>query len=227
MTYYVKDICNYVIDYYNEKDCGVSNLKLQKLLYFIQAYFLVIKNERCFFEDIYAWDFGPVVPEAYRKYVMYGACNIYKKCSERDRIRMRMIDEDDKELINRVLDKFADYSSTQLVTLTQHQRPWMDAYIPYCQEKITVKAIKDFFSEDDSESQNEVDESDKNIIPGDEIVNPHGTTGIVTSLGTDSFGIYANVLWYNSEIKKLTVNQWYLSDASGNVKKTGRHLALV
>ena len=76
--YNVLDVSRYVIDYSNRKEYGISNLKLQKVLYFIQAYFLT--NEKngtpCFRERIEAWDFGPVVPEAYREYRQYGSCNI-------------------------------------------------------------------------------------------------------------------------------------------------------
>ena len=40
MSYKVLDVCKYVIDYSNEKEYGISNLKLQKILYFIQTGFL-------------------------------------------------------------------------------------------------------------------------------------------------------------------------------------------
>ena len=66
MSYKVLDVCRHVINYSNEHDYGISNLKLQKVLYFIQAYFLTKKKDHtpCFDEKIEAWDFGPVVPEA-------------------------------------------------------------------------------------------------------------------------------------------------------------------
>lgn len=40
-TYPVRDVSHYIIVYSNERDYGVSNLKLQKLLYFVQAFFLI------------------------------------------------------------------------------------------------------------------------------------------------------------------------------------------
>lgn len=77
MSYKVLDVCKYVIDYSNEKEYGISNLKLQKILYFIQAYFLIKQPSRCCFDDkIEAWDFGPVVPKAYRKYKQFGSSDI-------------------------------------------------------------------------------------------------------------------------------------------------------
>ena len=52
MSYNVLEICRHVINYSNEKDYGISNLKLQKVLYFIQAYFLISTPDRCFNEKI-------------------------------------------------------------------------------------------------------------------------------------------------------------------------------
>lgn len=74
--YDVLDVCRYVIGYCNANDYPISNLKLQKLLYFIQAYFLTQLGRPCFAEDIEAWDFGPVVPEAYHQYKQFGAGSI-------------------------------------------------------------------------------------------------------------------------------------------------------
>ena len=62
MAYSVIDISKYVVCYSNKKNYGITNLRLQKILYFIQAYFLKIKKEPCFKENMEAWDFGPVVP---------------------------------------------------------------------------------------------------------------------------------------------------------------------
>lgn len=147
MSYKVLDVCKYVIDYSNEKEYGISNLKLQKILYFIQAYFLIKQPSRCCFDDkIEAWDFGPVVPKAYRKYKQFGSSDIptiidFEKSDSND-----CITGDDKNLIKTVIDKFADYSATDLVGLTHNQSPWIDAYIPHMNREITPEAIKEYFN---------------------------------------------------------------------------------
>lgn len=74
--YSAYDVAHYIIQKFNEMNKAISNLKLQKVLYFIQAEFLVDINKPCFFEEIEAWDFGPVVPTVYRKYKIYGSANI-------------------------------------------------------------------------------------------------------------------------------------------------------
>lgn len=50
----------------------ITPLKLQKLLYYAQAWSLVIKSETLFYEDIEAWVHGPVIPPVYRRYKQYG-----------------------------------------------------------------------------------------------------------------------------------------------------------
>ena len=68
IMYDVLLMAKYIIKYCNKSNLPISNLKLQKLLYFIQAAFLVEKGHACFPDEIEAWDFGPVVPAVYYKY---------------------------------------------------------------------------------------------------------------------------------------------------------------
>lgn len=159
--YNVLDICRYVINYSNQKGYGISNLKLQKILYFIQAYFLSYtdSHDPCFSETIEAWDFGPVVPEAYHEYKQYGSGDIPMITSylefDSDNIwdvtRIpyddNIISPADKIIINSVIDKFADYSATDLVSLTHNQAPWKNAYIPRMNNLISNEAIREYFDE--------------------------------------------------------------------------------
>src|SRR5262245_19575381 len=50
----------------------ISNLKMQKLLYYAQAWHLVFFNKPLFKEEIEAWDLGPVVSEAYQEFKSFG-----------------------------------------------------------------------------------------------------------------------------------------------------------
>lgn len=159
MVYNVLDVCRHVINYSNEHDYGISNLKLQKVLYFIQAYFLTNKKDHspCFYERIEAWDFGPVVPKAYHEYKQYGSGDIptvesYILLDTDDIWKIKrvgfkdIIKEGDKQLIDKVIDKFSDYSATDLVSLTHRQSPWIDAYVPYQNNEITINAIREYFN---------------------------------------------------------------------------------
>ena len=56
--YNALDIARYIINYSIDNSYPVSNLKLQKLLYYVQANFLVNKNKQCFYQEILNWDYG-------------------------------------------------------------------------------------------------------------------------------------------------------------------------
>lgn len=157
MSYDVLDVCKYIIDYSNKKDYGISNLKLQKMLYFVQAYFLIVTDQQCFKEKIIAWDFGPVVSEAYKKYKQFGSGDIpttsFIVDVDEDNIwnsRILEYDDDvitrtDKHMIEAVVDKFSDYSATDLVAITHRQAPWKNAYQQGKNTEISPKAIKEYF----------------------------------------------------------------------------------
>lgn len=154
----VLDICRYIINYSNKQGYDISNLKLQKLLYLVQAYFLISSDthEPCFAEEIEAWDFGPVVPEAYHEYKRYGNLDIpcviryYEKGKNNEYIKC-IFDENcisacDREKIRDVVDSFADYTASDLVDLTHGQSPWKDAYAPKKNNIINKKAIERYFA---------------------------------------------------------------------------------
>ena len=73
--YCALDVAKYIIDKCTKERCPISNLQLQKILYYVQRDFLQIGKE-AFMEDIEAWQFGPVVPVVYRQYCGFGALPI-------------------------------------------------------------------------------------------------------------------------------------------------------
>lgn len=62
------DIANYFIWLANETGSFISNLKLQKLVYYAQAWYLALYQTPLFEEDFQAWIHGPAIPELYQKY---------------------------------------------------------------------------------------------------------------------------------------------------------------
>ena len=69
------DIAKYAITYCMTMGTPISNLQLQKILYYLQVYYLK-KGYSLFREEIYAWQHGPVVPEVYYMFCGYGASKI-------------------------------------------------------------------------------------------------------------------------------------------------------
>ena len=65
----VFDVADFFIDIANmSEDDQMTNLKLNKLLYYAQGVFLARTGKPLFDDDIEAWDLGPVVSCIYQKY---------------------------------------------------------------------------------------------------------------------------------------------------------------
>ncbi len=137
-------VADYIVKHSLEKDQPISNLKLQKLLYFVQAQFLVATGRPCFPEDIVAWGCGPMVPESYSVYSKYGSGSIPRVAETRRGI----IAGEDKEMINDIVDRLADYSASQLTTISVRQDHWKLAYVPNRQAIISKESIREFFETD-------------------------------------------------------------------------------
>ena len=147
--YNALSVARHIIDYSHEIEYGISNLKLQKLLYFVQAEFLVSTQDHspCFSDTIEAWDFGPVVPAVYHHYKVYGSAIIPTSNIVQSSLFEQPIAEGDKQLINAVVDKLIGYSASTLVNVTHNQAPWKDAYVRGYNNPISNQAIRAFFED--------------------------------------------------------------------------------
>ena len=143
--YRALNIARYIIERCHSQSRTISNLKLQKILYFVQAEFLVAINRPCFGEEIEAWDFGPVVPEVYQEYKIFGSANIpvFKRG-----VSSITISIDDQKMINGIVDECAKYSASALVDITHRQTPWIEAYNkPGYNNVISKESIRKYFAE--------------------------------------------------------------------------------
>jgi uncharacterized phage-associated protein len=140
--YNALDVSKYVIEYEHAKGRSISNLRLQKLLYFIQAEFLVNKKKPCFDDAIEAWTFGPVIPSVYHTYKFFGSSDIFQEEKE----FRNLITDSDQNTINQILDSCAKYHTARLVSFTHQQAPWIDAYKFYKDSVIAPQAIQQFFA---------------------------------------------------------------------------------
>lgn len=136
------DIAEYIIWYCESKGKPISNLKLQKILYFVQAEFLVARGVPCFENKIEAWDYGPVVPDVYHEYKIFGSNAIFSFSN----MTLEILPQD-KRTINIMVDECNRYSSTDLVDITHRQLPWLEARKRGYNAEITKESIKDFFEE--------------------------------------------------------------------------------
>lgn len=98
----------------------VSNLKLQKLLYYAQGYHLALFGKPLFADDIEAWDLGPVVPDVYRAFKDFGGAAIDAPISE-----PQNVDDTARETLDRVIDGYGQFTATRLAQMTHGEPPWL------------------------------------------------------------------------------------------------------
>lgn len=142
MEYSALSISQYVIEHEWDNNRAVNNLRLQKLLYFIQGYFYICYGEKCFHDKIEAWNFGPVVPIVYYQYSIYGSCIISKK----EIYPTNEITDKHKKAIDFILDKCSVFSNTELREISQNQKPWIDAYAFSFNREISERKMKEYFT---------------------------------------------------------------------------------
>lgn len=156
--YNVIDVASYIIEYSNKIDSPVSNLKLQKLLYYSQAAMLVELGEKCFDSKIMAWEFGPVVVEAYQHYKEYGREAIPNQ-EENKRMKLdgsgrtikiiyessKKLDDITKRIINKVVDSYSTIRNPfELVRKTHMEDPWKETDL---NQEIECEKIRKYYEE--------------------------------------------------------------------------------
>lgn len=141
--YQAKDVAAYIINKQVNEGYPINNLKLQKILYFVQAEFLVTKDEPCFNEVIKAWDFGPVIESVYKAYAVHGGNSIFSPIKSDFGYHIK---NDDRELIDGILDEVKNCSVSYLTDVVHHQTPWIKGR-NRLDRIITNESIEDFFAE--------------------------------------------------------------------------------
>lgn len=117
------DVAKYLLSLVDtDADEGMSNMKLQKLLYYCQGFHLAMTGKRLFSEDIYAWLHGPVVPEVWHEYNQYGA-NVIPYPQGVD---FSKIDAKEKSIIDDVYSLYGQYSAWGLRNMTHDESPWKE-----------------------------------------------------------------------------------------------------
>ncbi len=113
----VHDVAKYILS----KRHPVSAMKLQKLLYYCQAWSLVFDEAPLFKEPIEAWAMGPVVRDAYEIHRGHFSISSWPKGKK------SKLSADQRETVDVVLQFYGDKTAQWLSDLTHSERPWRDA----------------------------------------------------------------------------------------------------
>lgn len=114
------NISRYIVAKSWERERPITNLRLQRLLYFLQALSLVLTGNPAFEDEIKAWASGPVVPTVYYEYSIFGAGCIYDKNDARVTASMA-------KLVDSLFAVTDSYTASELADIAKNQSPWIDA----------------------------------------------------------------------------------------------------
>ena len=134
----VFDIAKFFINKHDECDGdGVSNLKLQKLLYYAKGFYLAINDELLFSDEFEAWNHGPVISRVYHRFKDNGSAIITPDSETPD------FGDQINAFLEEVWSAFGGYSAWKLREMTHEESPWinhekMADRIPDCE-------LKDYF----------------------------------------------------------------------------------
>jgi uncharacterized phage-associated protein len=138
-------IAEYLICFGRDHGDPLTNLKLQKLLYYAQGLFLAKHHRILYREPLQAWVRGPVVYEVWRTY------NHHKWQPILAPVREPILHADVSESIQTLIHDYWDYSAYQLERMTHAESPWLNAREGSASDtpssaQISVSDIYEFFS---------------------------------------------------------------------------------
>lgn len=128
----VDKIANYFIYLSNKEEKeDLTNKKLQKLLYYSQAWNLALSKKELFKENFEAWIHGPAIPSVYKRFKEFGSSPIVIDVDTND---FSGLDRNEKQLLEEVWRVYGKYDAAYLELLTHNEEPWLKArngYLPY------------------------------------------------------------------------------------------------
>ncbi len=120
--YSAMDISNYIIYKCNQENIFINNLKLNKLLYFVQKEHLKKYNRILFIEELLPYRYGASVENVYRVFKYYGRDNINEPID-----KLINIEEESKEIIDSIILKYRNCKSMEMVILSRKEESYKKA----------------------------------------------------------------------------------------------------
>ena len=138
------EVARYIVRFFQEAGDPVTNLKLQKLLYYVQGWSLAINDAPAFNERLEAWVHGPVQPGVYGEYRGYRWNPIDQA------VEWPNLGDELTALTKEVIDAYGNETAWELERRTHTEEPWTLARngIPNDQDsnaEISRDSMKNFF----------------------------------------------------------------------------------
>lgn len=139
MCYAAKDIANKLLVMADRGGELMTNMKLQKMLYYQQGFHLAYFGTPLFTEDIEAWMYGPVVPEVYAAYKEFGRNGLTG-----DADHVVTLEDKEEALFDEVMTVYGRYSAIGLMNMSHEEMPWKTTAVGEG-NVITLDKMMEFF----------------------------------------------------------------------------------
>ncbi|MGL5417819.1 MAG: type II TA system antitoxin MqsA family protein [Clostridium sp.] len=133
-----KNKLNIVTEYLIKECEDVTQLALQKMLYYVQGFSYCFLGNFMFEEDCEAWVHGPVYRDIYIKYKEYR----YDPIKIHNEEKVLELDFSEKVIIDSIIKSFGCYSGKVLERFTHEEKPWREARSDLREEEPSEKIIK-------------------------------------------------------------------------------------
>lgn len=142
IMYSVIDVANKIVANTNaEQGDIISNLKLQKLLYYLQGYTLAFYDRPLFEDDFEAWQYGPVVRSAYFHFNKFGAGAITLP----EGTDIVNFPDALEEVFSQVMREYGQFSAIKLKDMTHDEMPWATVFNVNPQGIINKELLLNYF----------------------------------------------------------------------------------
>lgn len=122
MSYFAATIANAFIDIAIDNGFYLTNIKLQKLVYFAHGWYLAFTGTPLIDDDVQSWKYGPVIQSLHYELKHYGTDPITKKIHTDENIVYK---SEDWNFLCSVYRKYSIFSPAQLIAMThEHGSPW-------------------------------------------------------------------------------------------------------
>lgn len=128
----------------NNRDTGISTMKLHKICYFIQGWHMAICDKPMFTEGFEAWKYGPVSADL--EEIFHGRSYILPDDENFINIEDNLTDYQ-KGFVDAIVKIYEPYAALQLADMVRNHQAWIDAYKEGYKTKISQDAIAREFHE--------------------------------------------------------------------------------
>ncbi|MEN3929602.1 type II toxin-antitoxin system antitoxin SocA domain-containing protein [Microvirga sp. W0021] len=151
-----RSIANFVLDFCDKEGRPITNLALQKIVYFCHVWSLIKLDRPLIRHKFEAWEYGPVLPYLYREFKKFDRAPIVDRATQVDPFSGKSqsvlynFDSETKELLEQVAAFYTKLNASYLVELSHIEGgPWYTVWnhggIVNPGMKIDDAQIKEFY----------------------------------------------------------------------------------